>query len=99
LGYGGEFEGGGWKIFISLARRRFPLEKRLNVVVEICRLSACLTAIINRKSWTCALLGMAGCTMHDTTHDKTPLSIRARGTGSRSQQYFGFLKRLLLLHP
>jgi hypothetical protein len=50
---------GGWKIFISLARRRFPLEKRLNVVVYICRLSACLTAIINRKSWTCALLGMA----------------------------------------
>jgi hypothetical protein len=35
---------GGWKISISLARRRFPLEKRLNVAVEICRLSAYLTA-------------------------------------------------------
>jgi hypothetical protein len=35
---------GGWKISISLARRRFPLEKILNVAVEICRLSAYLTA-------------------------------------------------------
>ncbi len=44
------------EIFISLARRRFLLEKRLNVVSEFFRLSAYLTAIINRKmSWACAL--------------------------------------------
>ncbi len=48
VGLWGEFEGG-WKISISLARRRFLLEKRLNVVGEFFRLSAYLTAIINRK--------------------------------------------------
>ncbi len=48
VGLWGEFEGG-WKISISLARRRFLLEKRLNVVSEFFRLSAYLTAIINRK--------------------------------------------------
>jgi hypothetical protein len=48
VGLWGEFEGG-WKISISLARRRFLLEKRLHVVSEFFRLSAYLTAIINRK--------------------------------------------------
>jgi hypothetical protein len=48
VGLWGEFEGG-WKNSISLARRRFLLGKRLNVVSEFFRLSAYLTAIINRK--------------------------------------------------
>jgi hypothetical protein len=46
LGYEGEFEVENY-CDISLARRRFPLEKRLNVVGEFFRLSAYLTAIIN----------------------------------------------------
>jgi hypothetical protein len=59
---------GGWTFLFRLRDDVFLWKKNRNRhmspfgVIDICRLSACLTAIINRKGLTCALLGMAWCT-------------------------------------